>query len=327
MTDLIKISQETDLSIFDSWEDANREKGKAAWKKLASLSVREAIGDWLRKTENKQTKKAYHSGMKRLHDIGIVNVEMSLQAFSLINHNDVIDEIKLVPQWSEATKQARAACYISFTGYLARKTEGVIKKAIPARLSKDKTFFRVSEKVKTEKLVQSEWQRYFEVFDRFNPRDALIGKMLLEGGRRVNEVLSRDIEHIDWDNNQVKFQISKTKGTEQFITITYSQKVMDQLKKIVGKRESGAIFITENGNRVQYGQVIRSFGIAGKRARIPFKVTTHVMRVSLVSYLMSQNYDMGKIMEVTGQSAQTVSRYNRQDPGDNISKVINCFGD
>jgi hypothetical protein len=52
--------------------------------------------------------------MKQLAQQGLINLRISLQAFSLVNHEAILDQIKLVQDWSEATRQARAACYVSF---------------------------------------------------------------------------------------------------------------------------------------------------------------------------------------------------------------------
>ncbi|WP_316357823.1 hypothetical protein [Candidatus Neptunichlamydia sp. REUL1] len=55
---------------------------------------------------------------------------MTLQAFTLVNHEAKIDQIKGFGDWSECTRQARAACYIAFTEFLYRRTEGIIPKAL-----------------------------------------------------------------------------------------------------------------------------------------------------------------------------------------------------
>jgi len=77
----------------------------------------------------------------------MLDLYMSLQVFGLVNHDTIIDRIKLVSDWTECTRQARAACYISFTRFLSRRTEGMIKKAIPSKEGNSKTFFRVFEKL------------------------------------------------------------------------------------------------------------------------------------------------------------------------------------
>ena len=91
----------------------------------------------------------YQSGMRKLVEFRFINLLMSLQQFSQMNHNAVIDSIKKdnVLNWSECSRQARAAAYISFTSYLCRQTDGIIKKAMPNREEANKTFKRVHKHV------------------------------------------------------------------------------------------------------------------------------------------------------------------------------------
>jgi integrase len=73
------------------------------------------------------------------------------------------------------------------------------KKAIPNREGHAKTFFNVYEKVKTHAMTQAQWISFFRELEKINPRDCLIGKIILQGGKRVNEVLSLQTSQIDWE--------------------------------------------------------------------------------------------------------------------------------
>jgi integrase/recombinase XerD len=68
---------------------------------------------------SKLTAVNYESGMRKLEEFGFINSFMSLQQFSQMNHNAVIDRIKTDKpiNWSECSRQARAAAYISFTSF------------------------------------------------------------------------------------------------------------------------------------------------------------------------------------------------------------------
>jgi len=44
-----------------------------------------------------------------------------------------------------------------------------------------------------------------------NPRDRLIAKIALQGGKRINEVLTLTTEQIAWDKSEITFVQSKTK--------------------------------------------------------------------------------------------------------------------
>ena len=67
---------------------------------------------------------------------------MTLQAFALTNHEVIIDRIKLIQIWAESSRQARAACYISFTWFLNRRLQGVVKKGFAEQRRKFKNIFQ-----------------------------------------------------------------------------------------------------------------------------------------------------------------------------------------
>jgi integrase/recombinase XerD len=106
---------------------------------------------------------------------------INFQAFSLANHEGIIDRIKLVKDWSECARQARAACYISFTGFLNRRMQGIIRKAMPCKEGNNKTFYPVHEKVKSRAITQSQWFAFFNELKTINPRDGLIGRSSCKG--------------------------------------------------------------------------------------------------------------------------------------------------
>ena len=128
-------------SIIGTYEQAQSFQTNAVWNSLDRITVEEAMGAWLG-TLSPLTQINYNSGMKKLAEQGLLNPMMSLQAFALVNHESVIDQIKLVQRWSEATRQARAACYVSFTAYLSRRLQGVVRKAVPNKEKGSKTFFQ-----------------------------------------------------------------------------------------------------------------------------------------------------------------------------------------
>ena len=177
-------------SNLDTYEQVASFKANLVWKKLDEISVEEALSYWL-PTWSPKTQLSYRSGIRKRIEFGWLNLLISLQQFALINHEGIIDRIKLFQNWAETTRQARAACYISFTGFLSRRLEGVTKKAIPDKEGNAKTFFNVYEKIKTHAMTQAQWIAFFKELENSNPRDCLIGKVILQGGKRVNRPLSK----------------------------------------------------------------------------------------------------------------------------------------
>ena len=200
-----------------------------------------------------------------LAEKGLLNPFISLQAFSLVNHDATIDSIKKLSRIPETTKQARAATYISFTRHLSRKFPNFFKKAMPSREKTSKTFFRVHEKVVTEAMNQMQWVSFFNYLEKINPRDCLIAKITLQGGKRIREVLSLKTEQINWRKNEITFIQSKTKELKKETVITYPESIMRELSNYIGKRK-GYVFLSRKGNPVLLTQISNTFAKAGKKA-------------------------------------------------------------
>ncbi len=301
------------------YEDALSLITDSVWDDLSNRTVGEALELWL-ETLGKLTAINYRSGMRMLAEAAYINPIMSLQTFALVNHEAMVDQIKINEDWSECTRQARAACYISFTGFLCRRFRGLIKKAVTSKEGTSKTFYRVHEKVKSNAMTQSQWVTFFCCMT--NERDCLIAKVALQGGKRINEVLTLETEQIAWDKNEITFLQSKTKGTRKETVITYPSSLMHSLEKYLNGRQ-GLVFITRTGKPVPLIQVATSFAKAGSKANIPFKVTPHVLRASAVTFLKQQGFSDSDIMRVTGHaSAEMVYAYDKSSRADNASKKV-----
>jgi integrase/recombinase XerD len=296
---------------------------EAVWRNLNTVTVERALESWY-KSMSKLTAINYQSGMKKLIELRFLNPFMNLQQFSQMNHNALIDSIKKDTSinWSECSRQARAAAYISFTSYLCRQTDGIIKKAIPNREEANKTFKRVHKHVVTEAMTQAQWISFFIELHKINSRDCLLAKLALQGGKRINEVLSLTIDKIDWNVNQITFKQLKTRGTIEETVITYPISVMNELKLYIGDRQ-GLVFITRTGKTIPLCQLAVTFSKAGKNANIPFKVTPHVLRASTVTYLKQQGFSDSDIQKVTGHaSSEMVNAYDKSSRADNASKKV-----
>lgn len=311
-----------------SYEQAISMKKERVWNKLSEHSVGEAMEIWLA-TLSPLTAINYRSGMKKLIERRYIKPEMSLQAFSLENSAAIVDRIKKDPapgrngkECSECTRQARAACYISFTGFLSRRFDGMIKKASPCKEGTGKTFFRFRDKVNSQAMTLVQWTSFLDALAQINERDCLIAKIVLQGGKRINEVLSLTVDQISWDKNEITFVQSKTKGSKKETVITYSVSVMIALREYIEDRKD-LVFVTATDKKVSVGQLSKTFEKAGLKASIPFKVTPHVLRASTVTYLKQQGFSDSDIMKVTGHaSAEMVYAYDKSSRADNASKKV-----
>lgn len=309
------------LGTYEEIKSSVREE---YWKHLAGIPISQAVDHWL-DTLSIHTRKNYRCAIGQLEQLQFLNLDHSLQQFALYNHESIVDRIKNIDFWKETTKQARAACYISFTGFLERRTQGLIRKAIPNKEGNAKTFFRVHEKVVTPALNRAQWTKFFDELSKINWRDALIGRVILQGGKRASEVLLARIDQVDWEKRQIMFTQSKTKGMVKHTVITYPETIMSDLKGYVDDR-NGLIFVTKNGDPVRIQQIQRSFQIAGKRSGMPFQVSPHILRASAVTYLKQQGFSDGDIMGMTGHcSGEMIRAYDKRSLEENASSMISII--
>lgn len=304
-----------------NYEHALQLKKESVWKNLANITVEQAILQWVT-TLRLITAKNYISGMKKMAEKNLIDIGLTLQAFALINHDAVIDRIKTLPKLSECSKQARAACYISFTRFLSRRTQGVIPKATPSREGSSKTFYRVRDKVATEAMSRAEWVDFLEKLSQINKRDCLIAKIMLQGSKRMGEVLSLTTDMIDYKKGEITFRQSKTKGYEKETVITYPKIILEELSAYIGKRD-GLVFITKTKKKIMPNQLAITFEKAGVLAGIPFKVTPHVLRASAITFLKISGFSDSDVMKVSGHaSSAMVNSYDKSERAHNISKKV-----
>lgn len=315
-------------NLSESLQAPNKPRHETFWDNIKGMPLKVFIKDWLDQFEE-NTRKNYQCYMGKLTEMGLINPEQPLEIFNLQPHERIVDQIKRIPNelWKEGTKQVRAAVYLSLTGYLQRLTEGKIRKAIPSKHGVNKTFKKVRDKVASESLLQREWLVLLEELEKINPRDCMIIKMCLHGGKRISEVLSLRSEQVNFENSEVAFMQSKTRGTIKEVKISYPPDLMQELRSYIGQRE-GFVFITGYGkkSKIHSTQLNRNLKLAAKNAGISKKVSPHVFRTTLITYLRSQGFPDSEIMKITGHnSSSMIAMYDKSSQAENPSKLIRLW--
>lgn len=293
--------------------------------KLSLLPLESAINDWLDNL-HPPTKRNYKYYMNDLISRGILP-PITVGEFNCMPHEKMIDHIKSIKDWSEGTRQVKAACYISLTSYLERISQGWFRRVKPSTLASNKTFFTVRDKCETRALSLHEWHKFITALYKINKRDAIIAKAILQGAKRVSEVLSLEIEQIDFQKNIINYIQSKTKGMIKKIPISYPGVFMDELKDYIDDTDkirngNTLVFISKFGNRVFRTQLNFSFIKASKKAKV-HRVTPHVLRASWVTLAKSQGIPDSEIMKVTGHvSSRMIYAYDKSSAEDNYSKKL-----
>jgi integrase/recombinase XerD len=341
--DLQKVEDPTLIPMTSSSYRAVLEtKQEVIWRKLAYTTVGEAKEEWLSTIQNPCTKSSYKTAMEELIKRLFIVPQWSLQEFSLISPERVIDKIKTAmifikdplgnettEQWSVKTREARISCFLAFTRYLSRKTEGIIRRGVPSRDGIEKTFSPKPRKVKTNAMTRSQLVRFFEELDKLNPRDAMIARLCLHGAKRISEVLGLKTDQIDYEKRQILFKQSKSRFFDDFTIISFekgsARTLLDDLKRYISDRK-GLVFVTVNGKEVKKTQVDRNFSKAGERGGVPFRISPHNLRATAVTLWKEDGFSDSLIMHATGHaSSEMVHCYDRSDISNNVTKKSCLF--
>jgi len=292
-------------------------RDEAIWKELSKISLEQATEHFL-STLKGHTQRTYKAAFNSVFELfinsNLFNPQNNLQIFSLSNLEFLLDEIREKIPGTEATKQARAAAFISLTRHLQRATGGIIRKVTPSKERGKPTFRAIREKSATQALTKEQWTKFLLSLKRTSFRDYLVAKMILQGAKRVGEVLSAEIHQINWSMNQIVFKQFKSKEFEKFTVITYPKDFMKELKEYIDDRKQGPIFITKNGKALTQSHLYRAFSLAGIQAKTPFTVHPHVLRASAITYLSLQGYNADQIMKVSGHADAKLVRYYDKTP-------------
>lgn len=303
-----------------------RKKAKISkeWQTLKAAKLVALAGMWYATLENENTKLSYMGHLGRLFSLRFMTKTMPLSEFMRINSNKIVDKIKNQRKVSEPTKQARAACFISFTKYLSRLTDGKIKNALPVKHGTAKTFYSIRDKVKTKAMKKEQYLSFRKTLEKINKQHRIISDIILQGVKRISEVLSIKIEDINFEKRIISFKQSKTRGKDKHTIITYPEYTIDELKELIGDRQKGFVFI-QNRNKVTRDKLGITFAQAGKDAKIDFKVSPHVLRATGITILKGMKYSNEEISKMTGTTPTMVSKYDKTDIADNPSVLENLI--
>lgn len=308
---------------------AKAQRDEAVWKELGKMTLAQAAESFLASLKG-HTKRAYSAAFRAIFSLfqehKIFDPKQNLQIFALCNLEFLLDHIREHISGTDATKQARAAGFISFTRYLQRATAGLVRTVIPNQEQTNPTFRQIRATAATQSLTKVQWTKLLFSLKRTSFRDYLVAKMILQGAKRVGEVLTAQIDQIDWTSHQITFKQFKSKEIEKATVITYPQDFMKELKEYIGDRTQGPIFITKTGKGVTQPHLYRSFSFAGSQTGIPFTVHPHVLRASAITYLSLQGYNAEQIMKISGHAdAKLVRYYDKTALDRNISQEVHLI--
>ncbi len=156
--------------------------------------------------------------------------------------------------------------------------------------------------------------------DRFMLRDRAIVELLYSTGMRVAELVSRNMNTLDFETEML---MVTGKGQKERLVPVGSPALeavrawLPQREQLVVERarrgheiEREALFLNGRGGRLTSRSVERLVKSYGQRAGIPQAVTPHALRHSFATHLLEMGADLRSVQELLGHvSLSTTQRY------------------
>lgn len=156
--------------------------------------------------------------------------------------------------------------------------------------------------------------------DTFMARDLAILELLYSTGMRVAELVSRNVEDLDFEAEMLNVRGKGNK--ERLVPVGRPareavQAWLPSRQQLIQERagrglalEKEALFLNGRGSRLTTRSVERMVRAYGERAGIPQTVTPHALRHSFATHLLEMGADLRSVQELLGHaSLSTTQRY------------------
>ncbi len=160
--------------------------------------------------------------------------------------------------------------------------------------------------------------------DTFYLRDRAVMELIYSTGMRVSELVSRNMEDLDFSTGMVRI---RGKGNKERI-VPFGSAAAEALEKWFPVREGlimdrirrghaperEALFLNSRGTRLTSRSVERLIAGYGERAGIAVRVTPHALRHSFATHLLEMGLDLRTVQELLGHvSLSTTQKYTHLD--------------
>jgi len=156
--------------------------------------------------------------------------------------------------------------------------------------------------------------------DSFYLRDRAILELLYSTGIRVAELVSRDLDDLDFETEMLRVRGKGNKERLVPVGLPAKEAViawLPQRQQLITARqrrgrnvEKDALFLNGRGSRLTTRSVERMVRICGEKAGISQIVTPHALRHSFATHLLEMGADLRSVQELLGHaSLSTTQRY------------------
>ena len=219
--------------------------------------------------------------------------------------NDYIADLRGRKGYRDTTTARKVAAIKSFFTFLAQNgvieeppTESLgsprVGRALPKYLTEDEVDLLLKE---ADKTGTAEGQR-----------DANILELLYATGLRVSELVSLNVQDIDFEESYIRCW---GKGSKERIVYAHDKALnglqdylsTSRMSLIGSNKDETALFVNHRGERLTRQWVWNILKTYSKRAGIDRKITPHTLRHSFATHLLQKGASLRHVQELLGHSS------------------------
>lgn len=181
-------------------------------------------------------------------------------------------------------------------------------------------FDRLRIKIQTVKKVRecigeeemNEFLDSIELKGKLNIRDRALFEMMYETGLRVGEVTALDVTDIDLKSGKVFVREGKGRKDRvvplgrndlEYLKVYIKRARPLFLKNVGDKEETRALFLTQNGGRINTAAISYRLKKRFKDLGLRTHVTPHMIRHSFATHMLMHGADIKSVKEILGHSS------------------------
>lgn len=173
---------------------------------------------------------------------------------------DTLDEIRCRKDIEVWEREMLVLCYLDFMNWVRAVTfNSILETADP---DKQKTLGRWLD-----------YDVFIRLLTKLDDRCQLVAKLLFFGGSRVlAEILNLDIREIDFEKRLISYDTYR---------VSYPGHVFEDIKKLVGKRDKGKVFLGKNKTSLNAATIFRNFKEAASQISFEGEFSPKILTMNI----------------------------------------------
>ena len=172
---------------------------------------------------------------------------------------------------------------------------------------------KIGDRGETPGLTREELRRLLRAADEHgSTRSVALLTLLAHTGLRINEALSRDVEHLAHDRGHRILRLERKGGRGDRTVLTAP--VSRQLDAYLDGRTTGPLFITKAGKRMVRSEAWRMVQRLARRASLDgaAEIRPHSLRVAFITGAREAGVPLEDVQDAAGHAdPRTTRRYDR----------------